>query len=236
MDIPRSEPAGVGDISSATTVLATTVSSTSAPPISVPPTVRPRGGPGQLEQTLVSFARLRASGLLRVTGEPGGSVYLEDGRITAISTPGAPDPEVILLRSGRIPEAGWSAVYAAAASDGRMAAELVKRDLVGAGELEAVLRTALADAMFALLAGRVEECRLEEAATPALLPLAPAAEAEWLLAEAARRLDGAGRPGQPGLARPRPAGRRAGRLDPARRAGRRPGRDPGPGQRPAHRP
>ncbi len=141
MDIPRSEPAGAGDISSADNGTA------------------PAGAPGQLEQTLVSFARLRASGLLRVTGEPGGSVYLEDGRIAAISTPGAPDPEVILVRSGRIPEAGWSAVYAAAASDGRMAAELVKRDLVGAGELEAVLRTALADALFALLAGRVEECR-----------------------------------------------------------------------------
>jgi hypothetical protein len=170
MDIPRSEPAAASDITSA---------DDSAP----------AGGPGQLEQTLVSFARLRASGLLRVTGEPGGAVYLEDGRITAISTPGAPDPEVILLRSGRVPEAGWSAVYAAAASDGRMAAELVKRDLVGAGELEAVLRTALADALFALLAGRVEECRLEQAVTPALLPLEPAAAAEWLLAEAARRLD-----------------------------------------------
>ncbi|MGH3409465.1 MAG: DUF4388 domain-containing protein, partial [Streptosporangiaceae bacterium] len=177
MDIPRSEPA---DISS--------VADISAADISAAAGKAAAGGPGQLEQTLVSFARLRASGLLRVTGEPGGSMYLEDGRITAISTPGAPDPEVILLRSGRIPEAGWSAVYAASASDGRMAAELVKRDLVGAGELEAVLRTALADALFALLAGRVEECRLEEAATPALLPLEPAAGAEWLLAEAARRL------------------------------------------------
>jgi hypothetical protein len=164
MDIPRSEPADAGDTSPADS------------------------GPPRLEQTLISFARLRASGLLRVTGEPGGVVHLEDGRITAISTPGAPDPEAILLRSGRVPEAGWSAVYAAAAADGQMAAELVKRDLIGAGELEALLRTALADAMFALLAGPVEECRLEEAATPALLPLAPAAEASWLLAEAERRI------------------------------------------------
>lgn len=180
MDIPRSERADAGDIS---------VGDIRAGGNSAGDKSAPVSGPGQLEQTLVSFARLRASGLLRVAGEPGGVVYLEDGRITAISTPGAPDPEVILLRSGRVPEAGWSAVYAAAASDGRMAAELVKRELVGAGELEAVLRTALADAMFALLAGLVEECRLEEAATSALLPLAPAAEAEWLLAEAARRLE-----------------------------------------------
>lgn len=164
MEFPRSEPAAAGDDSSTAS------------------------GPGQLEQTLVSFARLRASGVLRVTGEPGGAVYLQDGRISAISSPGAPDPEVILLRSGRIPESGWSAVYAAAASDGRMTAELVKRDLIGGGELEAVLRTAVADAMFALTAGSVEECRLEETATPPLLPLQPAATAEWLVAEAARRL------------------------------------------------
>jgi hypothetical protein len=137
---------------------------------------------------LVSIARLGTSGLLRVTGEPGGVIHLADGLITAISTPGAPDPEAILLRSDRVPEGGWSSAFAAAASDGRMAAELVKRDLIGAGELEALLRTGLADALFALVAGSVEECRLEEAATPALLPLDPGAEAERLLAEAGRRL------------------------------------------------
>ena len=164
MDIPRSEPAGAGDDSS------------------VPP------GPGQLEPMLVSIARLGTSGLLRVTGEPGGLIHLADGRITAISTPGAPDPEAILLRSDRVPEGGWSSAFAAAASDGRMAAELVKRDLIGAGELEALLRTGLADALFALVAGSVQECRLEEVATPALLPLDPGAEAEWLLAEVERRL------------------------------------------------
>jgi hypothetical protein len=123
-----------------------------------------------------------------VTGEPGGVIHLADGRITAISTPGAPDPEAILLRSDRVPEGGWSSAFAAAASDGRMAVELVKRDLIGAGELEALLRTGLADGLFALVAGSVEECRLEEAATPALLPLDPGAEAEWLLAEAERRI------------------------------------------------
>jgi hypothetical protein len=144
--------------------------------------------PGQFEQTLLNCAQLRASGVLRVTGEPGGAVHLDDGKITAISTPGAPDPEVILLRSGRIPEGGWASVFAAASSDGRMAAELAKRDLIGAGELEAVLRTALADAMFVVTTGLIEDCRLEEATTAPLLPLEPPAEAGWLLAEAHRRV------------------------------------------------
>jgi hypothetical protein len=144
---------------------------------------------GQLGQTLANCAQLRASGVLRVTGEPGGAVHLADGRITAITTPGAPDPEVILLRSGRVPEAGWSAVFAAAAADGRMGVELVKRDLIGAGELEALLRTALADAMFAVVAGLVEDCKLEEATVSSLLPLDPPAEVGWLLAEARRRIE-----------------------------------------------
>src|SRR5689334_15496876 len=81
--------------------------------------------PGQLEQTLANCAKLRATGVLRVTGEPGGVIHLDDGKVSAISTPGAPDAEAILLRSGRLPETAWSAVFAAAAANGRMGAELV---------------------------------------------------------------------------------------------------------------
>src|SRR5450755_341934 len=144
--------------------------------------------PGPLGQVLLDCAAKGTSGLLRVTGEPGGVIDLADGGITAISTPGAPDPEAILLRSGRVQEAGWSAAFAAAASDGRMGSELVRRELIGAGELEALLRLALADALFALAAGQVDDCHLEQSAADSLLPLQPAAEPGWLLAEAARRI------------------------------------------------
>ena len=44
-------------------------------------------------------------------------------------------------------------------SSGPMSGELVSRELAGAGELEALLRTALADAMFALASGTVEDYR-----------------------------------------------------------------------------
>jgi hypothetical protein len=142
-----------------------------------------------LAEQLAGCALHRATGVLRVAGEPGGSVHLADGQVTAISTPGAPDPEVILLRSGRIGEAGWSQVFASAAAHGRMPDELVKRGLIGAGELESLLRMALADAMFALAAGHVEECVLEQDAEPHLLPLQPAAPSAWLLAEARRRVE-----------------------------------------------
>jgi hypothetical protein len=141
-----------------------------------------------LRGVLLDCAATRVSGVLRVSGEPGGAIHLADGGVTAITTPGAPDPEVILLRSGRVPEAGWSAVFAAAAADGQLGAELVRRELIGAGELAALLRLALADAMFALAAGPVDECALEQAANGCLLPVEPAAEPGWLLAEAARRI------------------------------------------------
>jgi hypothetical protein len=141
-----------------------------------------------LGRALLDCAAERASGVLRVTGEPGGTIHLTDGRITAISTPGAPDPEAILLRSGRVQESAWLAAFAGAAPDGRMGAELVRRDLIGAGELEALLRMALADAMFALSAGQVDDCELEPAEDGSLLPVQPATEPDWLLAEAGRRI------------------------------------------------
>jgi hypothetical protein len=145
--------------------------------------------PGPLGQVLLNCAADRASGVLHVTGEPGGAIHLADGLVIAISSPGAPDPEAILLRSGRVQESSWSAVFAAAAPTGRMAAELVRRGLVGRGELEALLRIALGDAMFTLAAGLVDECRLEPGASDILLPLEPGLAPQWLLSEAFRRIE-----------------------------------------------
>jgi hypothetical protein len=144
--------------------------------------------PAVLAEQLNGCALHRASGVLRVAGEPGGSVHLADGGVVGISTAGAPDPEVILLRSGRVPETGWSAVFAAAAAAAMMKEELVKGDFIGAGELESLLRLAVADAMFALAAGQVEDCQLEQEPSPCLLPLDPPAPAGWLLGEAGRRM------------------------------------------------
>jgi hypothetical protein len=59
---------------------------------------------GTLGDLLLDCAARRRSGALQVAGEPGGTVFVSDGMVTGISTPGAPDAEVILLRSGRIPE------------------------------------------------------------------------------------------------------------------------------------
>lgn len=142
-----------------------------------------------LREALLDCAATRLSGVLLVTGEPGGMIHLASGGVTAIQTSGAPGAEVILLRSDRVTESTWDAAFAAAAAAGEpMCAELVTRAAVGAGELEALLRTALADAMFVLANGLVEECHPEPGEVDCLLPLQPGAEAEPLLTEAARRM------------------------------------------------
>ena len=147
------------------------------------------GSVGPLREALMVCAAAGMSGILRVTGDPGGAIHIADGRVTAIETPGAPSPEVLLLRSHRVTESAWDEAFAAAASSGvLMGDELTRRDMVPAGELEVLLRIALADAMFVLASGTIEEYRAEQGPVDVVLPLEPGAEPDGLLAEASRRI------------------------------------------------
>jgi hypothetical protein len=144
---------------------------------------------GQLREAFAICVAAGMSGVLHVTGDPGGAVLFNGGRVIAIATPGAPSPEVLMLRSKRVPESEWNAVFTAAAATGAsMSAELVTRQLMGAGELEALLRLALADAIFVMASGMVEEYRAQQGLPDSELALEPGAEAAWLLAEAWRRI------------------------------------------------
>ncbi|MFJ9895822.1 hypothetical protein ACIQPR_21150 [Streptomyces sp. NPDC091280] len=87
---------------------------------------------------------------VRVTGTPGGSIHVRDGLVVAMETPGAPGIEGLLLRSGRVEEEAWAEVRASDTTHEHLAAELVARGLVGAGELEVISLGALFDAAFAL--------------------------------------------------------------------------------------
>jgi hypothetical protein len=143
---------------------------------------------GLLDEALKKCSATKFTGVLRVAGDPGGTVQLVGGGIAACQTPGAPSLEVVLLRSGVISEDDWDAAFSASATAGRpMAAELVDRGLVGGGELEALLRITLADCVFALLAGTIDACDAQEGPVDCLLPLRPASKPGWLLAEATRR-------------------------------------------------
>jgi hypothetical protein len=151
---------------------------------------RPEDGSlGPLREALAVCAASGTSGALRITGDPGGTICLAGGLVTAIETAGAPSPEVLLLRSRRVSDAQWDAAFAAAAGAGHpMSTELIGRELVGVGELEVLLRTALADAMFVVASGTVEEYRAEPGTSASILALEPGEGAEALLAEASRRI------------------------------------------------
>lgn len=145
--------------------------------------------PGPLRQALLDCEANHLSGVLLVTGQPGGAIHFSDGRVTAALTPGAPGLEVILLRSGRVDESGWDAAFAAAAATGReMRNELIGRELAGAGELEALSRLATADAVFAIACGLVDGCRAEISSAGPMVTLSPGDEPGWLLTETARRI------------------------------------------------
>jgi hypothetical protein len=147
------------------------------------------GSIGPLREALMLCAVSGTSGVLRIAGDPGGTIHLADGLVTAVETAGAPGPEVLLLRSRRLTESRWDAAYAAAAARGRpLSDELIAREIVGAGELEALLLTAMADAIFVLVSGTVDEYRAEPGPSDGGLALEPGAEAAGLLAEASRRI------------------------------------------------
>jgi hypothetical protein len=144
---------------------------------------------GPLREAVMACAASGMSGALRITGDPGGTIHLADGLVTGIETPGSPSPEVLLLRSHRVTEHRWDAAFSAAATADRLLnAELIAREMIGPGELEVLLLTALADAMFVLASGVVEECRGEPGPPGTFLALEPGAAAAGLLAEASRRI------------------------------------------------
>ncbi|MFD0686255.1 hypothetical protein [Actinomadura fibrosa] len=163
---------------------------TAAPPPgrTEPATPAPSDRAGILLSAVVRWGRQRFSGTLRLDGTPGGTVTMRDGLVVAAATPVAPGPEPLLLRSGRISEADWSAAFTAGAPDGRLAAELVERGLLGTAGLEVVTQTAVFDAVFAMALCGVRTCTAEPTGTPPPLPAEPGVDAERLVRETTRRL------------------------------------------------
>ncbi|MDX3072241.1 MarR family transcriptional regulator [Streptomyces sp. MI02-7b] len=135
----------------------------------------------------------RASGVLRVQGSPGGAFHLLGGAVVAVESPGSPGVGTLLLRSGRIDEAEWGAAHDAAATGAWPGVAFAGAGRLGNAEFQVIHLMAAQDAVFAVLAGRLENCVLDPARPDDPVPaLAPAVgrgvEPEELLVEAGRRI------------------------------------------------
>ncbi|CAO5247930.1 hypothetical protein [Frankia sp. AgKG'84/4] len=197
------------------------LSSTTGPPrgektdTSSPPVASAgRGVPAGIDLLLATIRRQAAAaftGSIHVRGGASGRIVLRDGLIIDAATSAAPGPESLLLRSGRVREAQWAAVLAAAAPAGRLAEALIERGLLGSAGVQVLTRTATMDGLFALataqgaeisaggpLGGRplAESVFVEPAGAGFLapaLPVSPGIEVAWAVRETMRQLANAGR-------------------------------------------
>ncbi|WP_329425786.1 hypothetical protein OG339_36285 [Streptosporangium sp. NBC_01495] len=146
---------------------------------------------GEIGKLLRRLSPEGFSGVLRVEGGPGGALWVRDGLVVAATTPVAPGPESLLLRSGRVSEKDWTDAYTTGAPSDRLAAELAGRGVIGEASLEAVCLAALFDAVFAMVLYGVESCAAETVGPGdrlPLLPVLPGVGRERLARETARRM------------------------------------------------
>ncbi|BEK93919.1 hypothetical protein [Nocardia seriolae] len=122
----------------------------------------------ELVQELAQAAVTTRTGVLRVTGEPGGDLHVVHGLVVTVDSPGAPGVRELLARPGRT--------------------------TTGAAELEVVAMMAAIDGCFAIASGWIGSCFGQadppENASPPEDPVCrvPGIEPGWLLHETERRL------------------------------------------------
>ncbi|WP_328873586.1 MarR family transcriptional regulator [Streptomyces sp. NBC_00287] len=159
-----------------------------------------------LARALAACGRDGFTGALRVAGRPGGTVHFRDGLVVAAESPGAPGPEALLLRSGRISGEQWSALVRESGGARWPAAGLVAQGYAGDAQLRVVCVMALHDAAFAIAAGRVDDCRRSSRNGP-FAPVAVGEPPGRLLQDTARKLaalEALPRPVHPDRERPLP--------------------------------
>ncbi|WP_063794205.1 hypothetical protein, partial [Streptomyces graminilatus] len=140
-----------------------------------------------LLSALADCGREEFTGALRATGSPGGTFHLRRGLVVGAESPGAPGPEALLLRSRRISGEEWAELVREAGGARWPGAELIRHGYAGAAQLRVVCMMALRDAVFAVVAGRVDACERD----PGAEPLAPVPVGEGpirLLQDANRKL------------------------------------------------
>ncbi|MBK3630124.1 MarR family transcriptional regulator, partial [Streptomyces sp. MBT49] len=111
-----------------------------------------------LARDLAACGRDGFTGEVRVLGSPGGVFHLNGGLVVAVESPGAPAPEALLLRSGRIGGEEWAGLVRESGGARWPAAGLISHGYAGAAQLRVVCAMALQDAAFAVVAGSVDGC------------------------------------------------------------------------------
>ncbi len=104
----------------------------------------------QIAEELLALARNGASGALVIDGDPGGTIYLDDGCVTFAESAGAPDLGARLTGSGRLADWQWQVAVRTAQSEGRGVGALADQGLISADELQAITRSAVLDAIVSL--------------------------------------------------------------------------------------
>ncbi|WP_432157476.1 hypothetical protein [Streptomyces sp. bgisy153] len=128
------------------------------------------------------------TGVLRVSGAPGGVFHLRGGLVVAVESPGAPGADALLLRSGRIQGEEWAGLVREAGGARWPADGIVTHGYAGAAQLRVVCAMALRDAVFAVVAGRVDALERGPAAGPPPAAVPVGEPPQRLLQEAGRRL------------------------------------------------
>lgn len=126
----------------------------------------------ELVRELAQAAATARTGVLRVTGEPGGDLHVVHGLVVTVDSPGAPGVRELLARPGRTS--------------------------TGEADLRVVTLMAAVDGCFAIASGWIGNCfwqadihpeATEAPGTPeAVAPQLPGFEPGWLLLETERRL------------------------------------------------
>ncbi|MHC3473428.1 MarR family transcriptional regulator [Streptomyces sp. 7R007] len=161
----------------------------------------------RLARALISCGREEFTGRLRVAGVPGGVLHLHRGLVVSAESPGAPGPEVLLMRSGRVDGEQWAQLVRESGGARWPATALIAHGYAGAAQLRVVCVMALLDAVFAIVAGRVEDCERVTGADP-YAPVAVGEPPGRLLQDAGRKLAAVAalpRPVHPDRERPVPA-------------------------------
>jgi len=117
-----------------------------------------RVGYDLLSRALAECGRAEATGELRVSGKPGGVFQLRGGLVIAVESPGAPGPEVLLLRTGRISGEQWTRLLAETREARWPEAAMIAHGYAGAAQLRVICMMAMQDAAFAVVAGQVDSC------------------------------------------------------------------------------